>query len=74
VAQGRQRDRRVRHVELERGAGFLGHQGQVDLAVAGQGEGQHVGVARQTAAKRPWWLAEDQVHPLPGGGHPLAGA
>jgi len=37
------RDRRVRDVEFERGPGFLGHQGQVDLAVAGQ-------------CQRLWWI------------------
>jgi hypothetical protein len=54
----------VGHVELQRRTGLLGDQGQVDLAVAGQGEGEHVGVARQPSRQRPRRIAVDQADPL----------
>jgi hypothetical protein len=64
----------VPHVEVERRARLLGHQGKVDLAVAGEREAKHVGVGWHLAAERPGRLAQDQADPLRRGGQPLAGA
>jgi hypothetical protein len=56
-----QRDRRPGDAEVQRRAGLLGHQGQVDLAVASERERQHVPGAGQPAGQRPGQIAEDQA-------------